>query len=264
METGTFTIFQFNGKDLFLHAKDDRFTLLSFCEIPSDLHKHLDQGRGLEIISGSGESFCVQSPPPGMYKITRVDEIKFNLAEFHDEDAMSRSSKIFVLESAAGAKGLVFQHEVPPIILPYLQPDREVEIGEDSKFKFTGIDARDPGEYLTLSWSGSAGVLVAPGKLIVIQKPELSPELRGSLYPGHHIEITKDGVIRETAAERQRHTQIIATIAGLEAAGEENLPLYALHKLKQLRIELAGHEPVDPTAITSEQKRANTSMGWDQ
>ena len=50
MEFGQFEIFQFNGKDCFIKAPDERFTLLSFCEIPDGMHRYLKPGKKLEKI----------------------------------------------------------------------------------------------------------------------------------------------------------------------------------------------------------------------
>ena len=258
MEFGKFTIFQWNGKDLFLHAADDRFTLLSYCEITSELHEHLKPGRGLEIVPESKEIPVQHNNPPDVYKITAVSAINFRLMEFEDDEAISAVTKVFILQSEDGQSGFMFQHNIRPAVAPHVTAGKEVEISIDGKFKILGLDARKPGTYLTLSWSANEGALTAPGELITVSQKELTPEMLGQLYPGHQVEITNSGQIRKTAAERQRHTQILAQIAGLEASG--TLPLYAQHKLEQLRIELRGHEPYDPSAVTAEQKRANNSV----
>ena len=259
MEFGSFTIFQFNGKDCFLHAADDRFTLLSFCEIPSDLHQGLKPGRKLDITSGNHQ-ITESNLSAGMYRVASTDSIYFRLAEFEDDEAVAASTKIFILESRDGKKGIMFEHGVRPVIVPYLKEGREVEIGDDGRFKFLGVDNRKPGTYLTLSWVGIEGALTAPGELIIVSQAELAPELHGQLYPGHQILITDKGEIRKTDAERHRHTQILAGIAALEGSGDNTLPAYAQHKLQRLRVELRGHEPHDPSAVTAEHKRANSSL----
>ena len=58
---------------------------------------------------------------------------------------------------------------------------------------------------------------------------------------------------------RLRVADLLAAIAGIEAGGD-NLPAYAKAKLTMLRAELCSLIPVDPTAVTLEQQRANSSI----
>ena len=58
---------------------------------------------------------------------------------------------------------------------------------------------------------------------------------------------------------RLRVADLLAAIASIEAGGD-NLPAYAKAKLTMLRAELCSLIPVDPTAVTLEQQRANSSI----
>lgn len=56
MKSGLFTVFQYNGKDLFLQAPDESFTVLSFSELPHEVREQLcvdreqgNAGRQVEI-----------------------------------------------------------------------------------------------------------------------------------------------------------------------------------------------------------------------
>ena len=56
MESGIFTVFQYNGKDLFLQAPDEHFIVLSFNELPHEVREQLcvdreqgKAGRQIEI-----------------------------------------------------------------------------------------------------------------------------------------------------------------------------------------------------------------------
>ena len=82
------------------------------------------------------------------------------------------------------------------------------------------------------------------------------------------IEILSNGELKivltlaEIAADRLKKQEIAKVrgdIAAIEAAGE-NIPDYAMVKLKALRKKLAALTPVDPTAVTQEQQRANDSI----
>ena len=82
------------------------------------------------------------------------------------------------------------------------------------------------------------------------------------------IEILSNGELKivltlaEIAADRLKKQEIAKVrgdIAAIEATGE-NIPDYAMVKLKALRKKLAALTPVDPTAVTQEQQRANESI----
>ena len=82
------------------------------------------------------------------------------------------------------------------------------------------------------------------------------------------IEILSNGELKivltlaEIAADRlkkQEIAKIRSDIAAIEATGE-SIPDYAMVKLKALRKKLATLIPVDPTAVTQEQQRANESI----
>lgn len=58
MESGIFTIFQYNGKDLFLQAPDEHFVVLSHQELTHDFRMLIAEGREVEITT-SGEIIMV-------------------------------------------------------------------------------------------------------------------------------------------------------------------------------------------------------------
>lgn len=54
MEFGTFTIFQWNGKDLFLKTKEDFFTVLSHQELPAEAFPLIQVGRQVTLRDNGG------------------------------------------------------------------------------------------------------------------------------------------------------------------------------------------------------------------
>ena len=106
---------------------------------------------------------------------------------------------------------------------------------------------------------------------MVLSHQELPGQFHEHIVVGRQIEIAIDGEIKiiRTPQEKeqdldkaQRHVKVRAAIAQIEGMGENTLPPYALAKLKSLRRELEQYEPLDPTAITIEQKNANISAGF--
>ena len=108
---------------------------------------------------------------------------------------------------------------------------------------------------------------------VVMSHQELTQEFLDLIIPGRVVLIREDGTIdalktpAEVAAEldkKLRQTQCQAAIRGLEEMGEENLPPYAMNKLKLLRKEYEQYEPLDPTAVSFKLKRTNASCEKDK
>jgi hypothetical protein len=136
MEFGQFEIFQFNGKDCFIKDPDERFTLLSFCEIPDGMHRYLKPGKKLEIIREN-------APTAGTYVVKDINMIGFYLSETEDETARTGLLREYVLESAENRK-TVFEYEVRPSTILPLKLGQEVLIGNDGLFKSVEKEAPKP------------------------------------------------------------------------------------------------------------------------
>jgi hypothetical protein len=133
----------------------------------------------------------------------------------------------------------------------------------------------EPGTYKIFQFNGKDCFLqdeTNPDHFCVLSHQELTHEFRDLITVGRVVIITPDGKVNamktpaETEAERekkQRQTQCYASIAAIEAMGEENLLPYQLEKLRLLRKEYEQYEPLDPTALTIELKRTNKAMGWE-
>jgi hypothetical protein len=133
------------------------------------------------------------------------------------------------------------------------------------------------GVYKVYLWNGKDLFLEAPnGSFIVKSFSELSEEMRERLnsdvegeIADREVEVDIKGrlvpvlTLAEIAADRLKKQEIAKVrgdIAAIEAAGE-NIPDYAMVKLKALRKKLATLIPRgDPTAVTQEQQRANESI----
>ena len=132
------------------------------------------------------------------------------------------------------------------------------------------------GVYKVYLWNGKDLFLEAPnGSFIVKSFSELSSDLRERLdsdrdaeVTDRHVEVDIKGqlvpvsTLAEISADRLKKQEIAKVrgdIAAIEAAGE-NIPDYAMVRLKALRKKLATLTPVDPTAVTQEQQRANDSI----
>jgi hypothetical protein len=126
--------------------------------------------------------------------------------------------------------------------------------------------------FIVFSWNGKDLFLrstINPDLFIVKSFSELTCEFRDlapkrigrevKLYSGGRMEFDKTRQeLQEEADRRHRHLEILRDIRALE----ENAVLSETHqkRLKSLREELANYEHVDPTALTSEQRRANQSV----
>ena len=133
----------------------------------------------------------------------------------------------------------------------------------------------EPGTYVIFLWNTKDLFLKSQNKkdhFVVLSHQELTHEFRDLITVGRVVIITPDGKVNamktpaETEAERekkQRQAQCYASIAAIEAMGEENLLPYQLEKLRLLRKEYEQYEPLDPTALTIELKRTNKAMGWE-
>ena len=127
--------------------------------------------------------------------------------------------------------------------------------------------------YTIVLWNGKDLTLSAEdGSFIVRSRPELTDDqiifFNGlKVFPSdRQVEISSTGTLTifETTQEiearrekKQRHARLLSQIAALEPGeAEGSLNLIALDRLKDLRADLNELEPQDPTAITSEQKRA--------
>jgi len=128
------------------------------------------------------------------------------------------------------------------------------------------------GTFTIFQWNGKDLFLQAKdGSFVVLSHQELPGQFHEHIVVGRQIEIAIDGEIKiiRTPQEKeqdldkaQRHVKVRVAIAQIEGMGENTLPPYALAKLKSLRRELEQYEPLDPTAITIEQKNANISAGF--
>jgi hypothetical protein len=65
--------------------------------------------------------------------------------------------------------------------------------------------------------------------------------------------------LEEERIRKQAHARLLVVIAGIEATGDD-MPEYVKVRLEELRRQLAEFEPMDPTALTIAQKRANASV----
>ena len=130
-----------------------------------------------------------------------------------------------------------------------------------------------PTVYTIVLWNGKDLTIQSwDGSFIVRSRPELTDEQIGffnglKVFPSdRQVEISSTGTmtIMETPQEiearrekKQRHARLLSQIAALEPGeAEGSLNSLALDRLKDLRADLNELEPQDPTAITSEQKRA--------
>ena len=67
--------------------------------------------------------------------------------------------------------------------------------------------------------------------------------------------------IEANRIRRLRVADLLAGIAAIEASGDEkNMPAYIKARLTMMRAEMCSLVPIDPTAITLEQQRANESV----
>lgn len=130
----------------------------------------------------------------------------------------------------------------------------------------------EAGTWVIFNWNGKDLFLQNPMNhedFTVMTFSEIPNEYHPLLKPGREVEVFANGDMRlkrtpeEIEADRIRNlyrVNLERDIAALEAGGENNLPVYALNKLKLLRKEIAELQPTDPTAITLEQQRANASL----
>lgn len=128
------------------------------------------------------------------------------------------------------------------------------------------------GTWMIFSWNGKDCILQDPMNhehFTVISFSEIPSEYHQKLTPGRELRIVESSDIElkrtpeELEADRIKNlyrVNLERDIAGLEAMGEKNLPVYARNKLMLLRKEIADLQPTDPTAITLEQQRANASL----
>ena len=76
IEGGRFTIYQWNGKDLFLSTVDGRFLVLSRQELPQDVVEKIQVGRQVSV-SDRGKIAMVPSPEEIM------EEVRYRSTAFH-------------------------------------------------------------------------------------------------------------------------------------------------------------------------------------
>jgi len=136
VEFGSYDVFQFNGKDLFVQNDKGEFRVLSFCEIPSELHKHLHAGKKLEI---SKE----EAPQTGTYIVKDINLIGFHLG---CEDLSSHVGLLreYVLESAESRK-TVYEYQIrPSSVVQQLKLGVEVTIDGAGLYKIPEKEAAKP------------------------------------------------------------------------------------------------------------------------
>ena len=129
--------------------------------------------------------------------------------------------------------------------------------------------------YTIFQWNGKDLFLrstVDQDRFVVKTFSELTHEFRefASKWIGREVMLYSDGRLRipktreELQADADRRHRHLESLRHIRAF-EENPVLSADHqkRLNDLRAELAKYEPVDPTATTSEQQRANRSV-WGE
>lgn len=87
-EPGTFTIFKWNGKDLFLQAPDEHFVVLSHQELTHDFRMLIEEGRET-VITPFGEVYMV--PTPAELEIARRTVLKSSI-RLRIEDLKARQT----------------------------------------------------------------------------------------------------------------------------------------------------------------------------
>ena len=127
-------------------------------------------------------------------------------------------------------------------------------------------------KFIIFSWNGKDLFLrsaIDPDIFVVKTFSELTNEFQ-ELVPkriGREVKLYNDGCLeliktrqelQEEADRRHRHLEILRDIRALEET--EDLTEYHKKRLESLRKELSNYEHVDPTALTSEQQRANRSV----
>ena len=127
-------------------------------------------------------------------------------------------------------------------------------------------------KFIIFSWNGKDLFLrsaIDPDIFVVKTFSELTNEFQ-ELVPkriGREVKLYNDGCLeliktrqelQEEADRRHRHLEILRDIRTLEET--EDLTEYHKKRLESLRKELSNYEHVDPTALTSEQQRANQSV----
>jgi hypothetical protein len=89
MDAGRFTIYQWNGKDLFLAKPDGGFSFLSRQEIPQSVIEKIQIGRQIAI-SNAGKITMVPSLEE---LLERLDDVVYSLTEMRKELAALRKEK---------------------------------------------------------------------------------------------------------------------------------------------------------------------------
>jgi Zn-dependent M32 family carboxypeptidase len=127
-------------------------------------------------------------------------------------------------------------------------------------------------KFIIFSWNGKDLFLrsaIDPDIFVVKTFSELTNEFQ-ELVPkriGREVKLYNDGCLeliktrqelQEEADRRHRNLEILRDIRALEET--EDLTEYHKKRLESLRKELSNYEHVDPTALTSEQQRANQSV----
>ena len=127
-------------------------------------------------------------------------------------------------------------------------------------------------KFIIFSWNGKDLFLrsaIDPDIFVVKTFSELTNEFQ-ELVPkriGREVKLYNDGCLeliktrqelQEEADRRHHHLEILRDIRALEET--EDLTEYHKKRLESLRKELSNYEHVDPTALTSEQQRANQSV----
>jgi hypothetical protein len=126
IEDGRFTIYQWNGKDLFLSTVDGRFLVLSRQELPQDVVEKIQVGRQVSV-SDRGKIAMVPSPEEILEEVLDVRRRLHTLQQ--DVDTMRRERPTgysLRLEPIAPAPEPVAPEPVAPEPSPSLQVNVDV------------------------------------------------------------------------------------------------------------------------------------------
>jgi hypothetical protein len=229
---GLFTIYHFNGKDLFLQAPDESFVVKSVLEMPLELRERAHEWIGRKIQLSADGSFTLVSTPKEL------------------DEARARTFRhVNILRDIAALEA--DEKNLPE----YAQ--RKLKELRDALAEF---EPRDPtaisleSKRSLASWQRPAHqataeslkfVTVPPVLPTVAEKPVPSPSLAvPATVPAAPV----------TVAEPSQ------SFFGRLWAW---LPDYARDRLAALRAELATYEPLDPTARNLEQQRATSKEAQD-
>jgi hypothetical protein len=90
MESKLFSVFSYNGKDLFLQAADESFVVLSFCEIPHDVREQLCHDRDNGVVGRQ-----IKLSERDVQSVPTADEVKAESARIiaHRKMELIRTAK---------------------------------------------------------------------------------------------------------------------------------------------------------------------------